>query len=149
MKKKLGAIVIVVLLGTMIGKLWVTKEKAYESSKEVNSVYFLLENCYEEETEAKEKAEKFSSFTILKQDGRYCLYLGMTRDKDNALKIQELWKKQNVSLSRKEFVVENDKFLSELSQYDVLLKNAKKQEEIEGILKSIFSTYDETVLLRP
>lgn len=149
MKKKLGAIVIVVLLGTMIGKLWVTKEKAYESSKEVNSVYFLLENCYEEESGAKEKAKTFSSFTILKQDGRYCLYLGMTRDKDNALKIQELWRKQNVPLSRKEFVVENDKFLSELNQYDVLLKNARKQEEIDGILKSIFSTYDETVLLRP
>ncbi len=145
----LGAIVFMIFLGTMVGKLWTSKEKAYESSKEVNSVYFLLENCYEEEEKAKEKAETFSSFTILKQDGKYCLYLGMTRSKDNALKVQELWKKQNVSLVRKELVVENDKFLSELNQYDVLLKNAKKKEEIEGVLKSIFSTYDETVLLRP
>jgi len=39
-------------------------------------------------------------------------------------------------------------FISELSQYDILLKSSKTIDEISSVLSTILATYEESVLER-
>lgn len=145
MKKMIVAILAVVLVGTLFGTVLRKKEETYESLQEENLVYFLSLGNFSTKEEAEKKSDPYAAKLILKEDGKYDVYVGMTRDEENLDKIKNACQKEKGKLSVREMSVNNDKFLSELKQYDVLLKNTEVKEEIISILQSVFSTYEETV----
>ena len=79
----------------------------------------------------------------LKEDDKYYTYIGMTSNKDIANKIKEIYKKDNIDLYIKKKNIDNINFITELEQYDILLKGTDTKEEIDNILKSILSSFEE------
>ena len=69
----------------------------------------------------------------------------MTLDKDIAEHIKEIYKKENINVYIKEVGINNRTFVSEISQYDILLKTTNNLKEINNILDTVLSTYQETI----
>jgi len=83
---------------------------------------------------------------VVKEDGKDTYYVGITTLEENAKKIQEEYKKQGIELSIVEKKVDSEEFVSELSQYDILLKSTKTKEEMNSVLSTVLSSYEEFVL---
>ena len=66
-------------------------------------------------------------------------------DKELAEKIKEIYEKKEVPVYIKLVNITNQEFLNELGQYDVLLKNTEEFSQLENILETILSTYEETL----
>lgn len=123
--------------------------KEYQESNTVfqntNSVYFLQYGVYTNSDNADIKASKYIK---VEEDGKYYIYVGMTTDIENAEKIQEYYQKKGTNLYIKQSYVSNNEFVSELSQYDILLKSTKTEEEMNSVLSTILASYEEFVLKR-
>jgi len=92
--------------------------------------------------------DKLPVHIVVKEDGKDSYYVGITTLEENAKKIQEEYEKQGIELSIVEKKVNSEEFVSELSQYDILLKSTKTKEEMNSVLSTVLSSYEEFVLNR-
>ncbi len=83
---------------------------------------------------------------VIKEKNNYYVYIGLSKEKENLKKISSLYEKLGYNLYLYEKEVENDTFLTNLEQFDLLMKNAKTEEEIESINAVILSSYEEMIL---
>ena len=108
-----------------------------------NSIYFLQYGVFTDIDTADIKVDKYIK---LEEDGKHYVYVGMTTSMDNAEKIRESYKNKGIDLYIKQNFVSNKEFVSELSQYDVLLSSCKTDDEMDSILSTVLSSYEELVL---
>ena len=80
----------------------------------------------------------------IKED-KYYTYIGITMDKNIAEHIKDIYKKDNIDIYIKKKEISNSKFLLELEQYDILLRDSNSRSEIDNILKSILSSFEESI----
>ena len=59
-----------------------------------------------------------------------------------------MYDNEGIELIVEEKKVDSKEFISELSQYDILLKSSKTIDEISSVLSTILATYEESVLER-
>ena len=110
-----------------------------------NSIYFLQYGVYTNIDSADIKVDKYID---VEEDGKHYIYVGMTTSEENAKKIQDSYSEKNIELYVKQEYVSNNEFVSELSQYDILLSSSKTDEEMNSILSTVLSSYEEFVLGR-
>ncbi len=140
------SIICAILLG-YLSATFIFKE--YRDSNSVfgasNTIYFLQYGVY---TKPNSSNLKDTKYIEVKEDGKYYVYIGMTTNLENAEKIKKIYQDNKKELYIKESYISNNEFVSELSQYDVLLDSSKTKEEVNSILSTILSTYEELVLKR-
>lgn len=140
------SIICAILLG-YLSATFIFKE--YRDSNSVfgasNTIYFLQYGVY---TNPNSSNLKDTKYIEVKEDGKYYVYIGMTTNLENAEKIKKIYQDDKKELYIKESYISNNEFVSELSQYDVLLDSSKTKEEVNSILSTILSTYEELVLKR-
>lgn len=140
------SIICAILLG-YLSATFIFKE--YRDSNSVfgasNTIYFLQYGVY---TKPNSSNLKDTKYIEVKEDGKYYVYIGMTTNLENAEKIKKIYQDNKKELYIKESYINNNEFVSELSQYDVLLDSSKTKEEVNSILSTILSTYEELVLKR-
>ena len=110
-----------------------------------NSIYFLQYGVYTDIEKANIKVDKYID---VEEDGKHYIYVGITTSMDNARKIQDNYKNKDIELYIKQEYVDNNEFVSELSQYDILLSSSKTEDEMNSILSTVLSSYEEFVLGR-
>lgn len=141
-------IIISILLGSFCGKLvfdqYQEKQLVFE---EENTVYFLQQGVYSTEESVTNNTEKLDSKVVVVEDGKYYVYVGITKDLDNATKINNLYKEKGYNLYQKELQVDNYEFINQLEQYDILLNTASTNEEITAVLDTILASFEESVLV--
>ena len=115
------------------------------SFSEKRTVYLLQCGSYTSENDSQKEIPGIEDKITVKEGNKYYSYIGMTSSKKNALEIQKMYQKQGINLDIKDTYFDNDDFLNELSQYDVLLENSDTLEEVNSVLKTILATYDETM----
>ena len=106
------------------------------------NVYFLQQGVYTDKSNIKNIS---ANYITVEEENKYYTYLGMTMDKELAEKIKEIYEKKEVPVNIKLENITNQEFLNELGKYDVLLKNTEEFSQIENILETILSTYEETL----
>ena len=70
----------------------------------------------------------------------------MTANSDVAKNIQSMYKEKGVDIYIKSGYLDNNDFISQLNQYDILLEASKNLAEINSVLKTVLATYDEIIL---
>jgi len=115
-------------------------EKYRKDSLPEGNVYFIQQGVYSNKESIKNIA---ASYITIEQDNKFYTYVGMTTSLENAEKIKKMYEKKNMPIYIKSENIQNQEFLNELSQYDVLLQNTEKEEEVTNILETILSTYEE------
>ena len=110
---------------------------------ESGTIYFLQYGVYTNKEHEKKNASKYLE---VKENDKYYIYIGMTTSLENAEKIKKTYKDKGIELYIKSDYVSNKEFVSELSQYDILLDNSKTEEEMNSVLSTVLSSYEEFVL---
>lgn len=105
-----------------------------------NQVYFL------EYVPTSDSKDLSLAHILVEEKDKDYIYVGMTTLEENAKKIEEEYEKQGITLTIKTKKVDSEEFVSELSQYDILLKSTKTKEEMNSVLSTILSSYEEFVL---
>ena len=108
-----------------------------------SNVYFLQIASYNDYDSTNDKYPDIKNKLTIKEGNKYCTYIGITMDKKEDNRIKELYSKNKIDLYIKTIKINNVSFINELEQYDVLLKNSKTKEEIDQVLRSILSSYEE------
>ena len=142
---------VAILIGAVLGNFLFEQYKLESESviKEVNSTYFLVEGTYSTETQATKAVTSNTNidpYIIVKEDANYIVYLAITASNDNLEKLKKMYKEKNVNTSIKKMSIENEEFLATLEQMDILLNNAKTNDEITSITEVVLANYQEFVL---
>jgi len=113
---------------------------------ETGNIYFLQCGAYTNEEASKVEIKGIREKITIKEDENYYSYIGMTSDKEIAETIQKMYRENGIDIYIKDRYLENDDFMNQIRQYDVLLKSSKNLDEVNSVLKTILATYDEFVL---
>ncbi len=141
MKKK---IIIAVLFGVIFSViLYLNYKNNSSKNTSFTDVYFLQFGAYQKYENVSIATKLIPSYLVIKEDNLYHIYVGITKNKENADKIKEFYNKNgnNIYVSSKN--IEEKEFIKKLESYDYLLKEAKSEEVINAINKEILNIYEE------
>ena len=146
--KNLITVLFVIILGLISGKTLYNKiSDVYALNvKKEDRIYFLQLGVYKDMESMKYDTNMITDKLVIKEKNNYYVYIGLSKEKENLKKISSLYEKLGYNLYLYEKEVENDTFLTNLEQFDLLMKNAKTEEEIESINAVILSSYEEMIL---
>lgn len=150
MKKNIISIVVCVLVGSFMGKImfdqYDNKDTKKVSTTNVSEdVYFFQAGVYSNLENMKNATSSYHSYSYLKKDDKYYVFLGITKNEENKEKLKKYFEELSLDVYIKQITMDNAGFLENLDQYDILLKTAKTKEEIQAVNDSILAKYEELV----
>ncbi len=140
-------ILIAVVLGSLFGNFMFDQYRKNEMVfNEQNKVYYFQQGIYDS-IEEYESATSNLPFKVLEViEGKYYCYVGMTKNSDNIDKLNSYFMNLGIETYINEKIIDNFEFINNLVQFDILLSISDSDEEIEAILNTILSSYEEMVL---
>ncbi|MBR3363224.1 MAG: hypothetical protein IKG40_04840 [Bacilli bacterium] len=148
MKKYSMPILLSLIIGVLMAYFVINQYKSYEGitvSKFASKLYFIQIGAYSEKSNMFDDMSKFSSYIYSTEDNMFYSYIGVSSSRENALKIQEYYKKIGYETIIKEKIVDNNEFNEILSQYDEILSKTSDDESIKVICSQVLSKYEEYV----
>lgn len=148
MKKYLFPVSVSLILGIGMAYFII---KQYETlpalavSSEAESLYYIQRGVYSDMDNMKENMKDFSHYIYNVEDNQYYTYIGITANKDNALKIQNYYKSIGYDTFLKERITDDEDFINILNQYDSLLSKTDDSESIKVICNQVLAKYEELV----
>ena len=148
MKKYLFPVSASLILGVFMAYFII---KQYETlpalavSSEAESLYYIQRGIYSDMDSMKENMKDFNHYIYNVEDNQYYTYIGITANKDNALKIQNYYKSIGYDTFLKEKITDDEEFINILSQYDGLLSKTDDSESIKVICNQVLAKYEELV----
>lgn len=106
---------------------------------------FLEQGVYSSEDIMKNSMSSFNYYIYNLEEDGYHTYVGITKSHENALKVKEFYGKKGYDIYIKENNIKNERFLSVLGQYDILLSDLS-DDSIDGVCNQILSSYEELVI---
>ena len=73
------------------------------------------------------------------------VYLGITRDNNNAKKIKDIYEKKGYQIYIKEQNLSNEEFYNNVTQFDILVNSTDKASEILTIEEVVLANYEELI----
>ena len=148
MKKYFWSIILSLVVGIYLGKFTLSQYDSFNVfpvSFGYDNVYFLQQGVYSSVDVMKNSMSSFNYYIYDMEDDGYHTYVGITKSQENALKIKEFFKKKGYDIYIKENSINNNSFVSVLTQYDNLLSVAH-DDSIESICNQVLSSYEELVI---
>lgn len=146
MKKIIVVGSIFILLGFIVGNNLFSKR--IELIKEINknnTYYFLEEGVYSSKEMLKNNISKITQKVVSENKDYYYVYIGITKNIDVAKKIKELYEERGYKIKIKEKKLKNEEFSNNVSQFDILLKEATTFDEVLTIERIVLSNYDDLI----
>lgn len=139
-KKKLVPLLIVVVLGFILGEV-VYNDYKRNLDKSSYNAYLIKIGSFKDDYEVNP-----SSYLVIKENGLYNVYAGITTKLSNATKIKNIYDSENVQSVIIPTVINNVEFINNLEQYDLLLSEVENKDNILSINDVIISNYEELIL---
>ena len=131
------------IFGNFIYNQYSSISKEYKKSE---TIYFLQQGVYADDQVLKKNISNLESYTTIEDNDKYYVYIGITNNYEDALKIKDVYKEQGYNLYIKEDKINNEFFINDLKQYSTLLKSTNDFSKLNSILKVILASYEENVL---
>lgn len=131
-----------IILGTKIYSATASLENVFA---EGTTCYFLQEGVYSNEEIMQENTNSIKIKLSESIDNKNYVYVGLTKDIENAKKIKRIYLEKGYDIYIKEQRITNEEFLSNLTQFDLLLNSTNDTEEILKITEVIFANYEEII----
>ena len=148
MKKYSMPALLSLIIGILMAYFVINQYESYDGitvSKFASKLYFIQSGVYSDKNNMLEDMNKFSSYVYSTEDNMFYSYIGISLSKENALKIQNYFKKIGYETIIKEKIVDNSDFNEILSQYDKILSKTSDDESIKVICSQVLSKYEEYV----
>ena len=114
-------------------------------SSDAETLYYIQRGVYSDLDNMKNNMKEFSHYIYNVEDNQYYAYIGVTTNKDNAVKIQNYYKSIGYETFLKDKVTDNEDFINVLRQYDELLAKTNDNESIKTICNQVLAKYEELV----
>lgn len=136
-----------ILLGWFFGNFIYGQYSAITKEfKEGETIYFLQQGVYSNDAVMKKNTLNLESFTTVENNNKYYVYIGITNNYNDALKIKNIYKEKGYELYIKEDKIKNEYFINDLKQYGTLLKTTEDFDKLNSILKAVLASYEENIL---
>lgn len=146
MKKIIVVGSIFILLGFIVGNnLFSKRVELIKEIKKNNTYYFLEEGVYSSKEMLTNNITKITQKVVSENNDYYYVYIGITKNIDIAKKIKELYEERGYKIKIKEKQLKNEEFSNNVSQFDILLKEATTFDEILTIERIVLSNYDDLI----
>ena len=142
-KKFILSMIAVIILGIVSAK---TVYSLSEKIEDKYSYYFLQLGVYDDIDSLNDDTKNIDDKLVLKENGKYSVYVGISKEKDNLTKISNLYKNYGYNLIIKSKRIDNEEFILNLEQFDKLLKQTTDLEELKKVMAVILSSYQEMVI---
>ena len=148
MKKYLFPISVSLVLGISMAYFII---KQYETmpalavSSEAESLFYIQRGVYKDIDSMKDNMKDFTHYIYNVENNEYYAYIGITTNKENALKIQNYYKSLGYDTVLEEKITDDEDFINILKQYDELLNKTDDNESIKVICNQVLAKYEELV----
>ncbi len=152
MKKKLIVNVLIPLLIAVILGFYGAKiaYEFYQVKKTLGersyNAYAIQYGVYTNPETMKKYTKDLEDYVVTLEDGKYYIYLGFTTNYKNLKKMKKMYEDQDMEVYTKEIYINNQEFVSNLEQFDVLIENSDDDEDIVSVNEAILSSYNEIIL---
>lgn len=135
-----------ILLGGITGKILYNK---YEDTtlvfNENNTAYFLQEGVYDTKESMNRNTKDINPKLVINKNNKYYVYVGISKSLDGINKIKRVYKRKGYNVISKEKKINDESFLINLAQYDILLESNTTTNDILTIEEVVLSNYEETI----
>lgn len=90
-----------------------------------------------------ESLKNLRAYIKIKEKDKVYICVGITSNKNNSEKIKSFYESKGFNVEIKEGNINNEAFYNNLIQYDILLADVKKEEDLISVSKVILSSYEE------
>lgn len=149
MKKYLFTFIIALVIGFFLSKFFLGGYKNLDDIKvNTNSdeLYFIQYGVFSTLESLEENTISLQNYVYNEDNNLYYVYVGITKEEENANKIVEYYKKLGYDTIIKKFGITNKKFLSILNNYDEVLKNTNDSTAISSVISQVLVKYEEVVI---
>lgn len=121
------------------------KEKLVNTFSEGKTYYFIQEGVYSSKEIMTENTKDIQVKTVDTLNNKQYVYLGITRDNNNAKKIKDIYEKKGYQIYIKEQNLSNEEFYNNVTQFDILVNSTDKESEILTIEEVVLANYEELI----
>ena len=149
MKKILIKGICFIIIGFLIGEIiFGNKKKYFDKLKNSETYYFLQEGVYQNKDTLENNLKIINEKIIEQEKDKYYVYIGITKDKEVLEKLIKIYKKNGLNIYPKEKNIISEEFSTNVTQFDLLIKESKEESQILTIEKVILSNYEEIIQKR-
>ena len=134
-------ILVAVILGFIIAESFYAEYKKSLDGSKYNAYLIQIGSFQDDDLEI-----DTDKYLVLKEDGVYNVYAGITTKLTNASKIKRAYESKNIESYIKPVTIDNVEFISNLEQFDILLSEVENKDNLISINDVIISNYEEIVL---
>lgn len=146
MKKTLLIGLLLIIFGFMIGNYYFSEQNNILTSiKNIESFYVLQEGVYSNKNNIKKYTSDLAQKVIDQKGNQYYVYVGITKDKQVANKIKKIYEEKGYEINIKEKSIPSEEFLTNVTQFDLLIKATNSDDEILTIEEVVLANYEEIV----
>lgn len=146
MKKTMLLAVIFVFLGAICGNyLYRRAPNSISVFQESNTFYFLQEGIYSSKDVMQENVGDLTNKLTVLEDNKYYVYVGITMDADNANKIKKIYEEMGYKIYIKTVDLDNEEFASNVSQFDLLVKESDTTDDILTVEEVVMANYEQII----
>lgn len=148
MKKYIFPVSVSLCLGIFMAYFIIHQYESYDGitvSKMASKLFFIQKGVYSDKSNMTDGMKDFVNYIYNVEDNMYYTYIGISSVKDNAVKIQNFYKKIGYETYIKEKIVDSHDFVKVLNEYDNVLTKTNDDESIKAICNQVLSKYEEYV----
>ena len=138
----LTAAVVVMLLGVFSAKVIYNKTNGINK----DDTYILELGSYDPKESLAHDTRDINDFIVLKENNKFLAVVGLSKNKNNLEKVSKLYSNLGYNLFIRAKSIDNKAFNTNLEQFDKLLSEAKREDEVRSINSVILSSYEELII---
>ena len=146
MKKVIIKSFVYILIGFLLGEYLFGDIKTYiKKIKNSETYYFLQEGVYADEERLQDGIKNLGQRMIDIENDQYCVYVGITKDKEIADMIKDIYEKRGYKIHMREKSVASEEFSENVNQFDLLIQSTEDEDQILTIEKVVLANYEEII----
>ena len=148
MKKYFKTFIFASLVGFFLGMMCIKQYKNGSTIKvasSTNTLYFIQYGVFSSKENMEENTINLQNYIYNINDELYYVYVGITKDRDNADKIVMYYQDLGYSTIVKEYDINNKEFIKEINNLDDILRNTEDSTVIGSISNQSLEKYESIV----
>ena len=149
MKKYLFTFLAAIVVGFFLSCFFINQYDSYSGIKVSgmgDELYFIQYGVFSSIDSMEKETIALENYIYNKEEDLYYVYVGITKNGDNANKIMDYYKNIGYETIIKKHEISNMNFLEELTNYDSILNNTTDTTVIASLINQVLIKYEEVVI---
>ena len=149
MKKYIFTFFIAIVIGFFLSISFIKQYDSYTGIKVSGTgekLYFIQYGVYSSIESMENETIALENYVYTINEDMYYVYVGITKEENNANKIVEYYKNLGYETIIKQFEIINNDFLEELINYDNILSETTDKTVIASLINQTLIKYEEVVI---